>query len=111
MSCFHNHMKCSKYETCAKLHRFHIWYIFAAGHAINCLSSNPIQTLSLCIEILKCLTIGITHVFSCINIYRVPWTLFDHGEIRSSVQTSLSDLASVNAMKQTCVIVILAYFT
>ena len=49
--------------------------------------------------------IGITHVFSCINICRVPMKLgrvFKHRP---------RDPASVNAMKQTCVIVILAYFT
>ena len=47
--------------------------------------------------------IGITHVFSCINICRVPRMLFEHEADR--------DPAIVNAMKQTCVIVILAYFT
>ena len=40
--------------------------------------------------------IGITHVFSCINICWVLRKLFEH--------------EAVNAMKQTCVIVILAYF-
>ena len=49
--------------------------------------------------------------FSCINICRAPRKLFEHEAIRPSVQTSAEDLASVNAMKQTCVIVILAYFT
>ena len=26
--------------------------------------------------------------FSCINIYQVPWKLFEHAAVRSSVQTS-----------------------
>ena len=55
--------------------------------------------------------IGITHVFSCINICRVPRMLFEHEADRPSVQHHPRDRASVNAMKQTCVIVILAYFT
>ena len=55
--------------------------------------------------------IGITHVFSCINICRVPRMLFEREADRPSVQHHPRDLASVNAMKQTCVIVILAYFT
>ena len=41
----------------------------------------------------------------------VPRALFEHEAHRLSAQTSTRDLASVNAMKQTCVIVILAYFT
>ena len=52
--------------------------------------------------------IGITHGFSCINICRVPRKFFEHEAV---VQTSSQGPASVNAMKQTCVIVILAYFT
>ena len=55
--------------------------------------------------------IGITHVFSCVNILTVRRKLFDHEAIRPSVQNCPRDPASVNAMKQTCVIVILAYFT
>ena len=55
--------------------------------------------------------IGITHVFSCIDICRVPGMLFEHEADRPSVQHHPRDPASVNAMKQTCVIVILAYFT
>ena len=55
--------------------------------------------------------IGITHVFSCINICRVPRMLFEHEADRPSVRHDPRDPASVNAMKQTCVIVILAYFT
>ena len=55
--------------------------------------------------------IGITHVFSCINICRAPRMLFEHEADRPSVQHHPRDPASVNAMKQTCVIVILAYFT
>ena len=57
------------------------------------------------------INIGITHVFSCINICRVPRMLFEHEADRPSVQHHPRDPASVNAMKQTCVIVILAYFT
>ena len=37
--------------------------------------------------------------------------LFEYEANRPSVQHHLSDLASVNAMKQTCVIIISAYFT
>ena len=48
---------------------------------------------------------------SCINICRVPRMLFEHEANRPSVQHHSRDPASVNAMKQTCVIVILAYFT
>ena len=33
-------------------------------------------------------TIGITHVFSCINICRVLRMLFEHEAVRPSVQTS-----------------------
>ena len=57
------------------------------------------------------LSIGITHAFSCINICWVPRMLFEHEADRPSVQRHPRDPASVNAMKQTCVIVILAYFT
>ena len=57
------------------------------------------------------INIGITHVFSCINICLVPRMLFEHKADRPRVQHHPRDLASVNAMKQTCVIVILAYFT
>ena len=32
--------------------------------------------------------IGITHIFSCINICGVPGKLFEHEAMRSSVQTS-----------------------
>ena len=56
-------------------------------------------------------SIGITHVFSCINLCRVSRMLFEHEADRLSVQRHLRDPASVNAMKKTCVIVILAYFT
>ena len=34
------------------------------------------------------LNMGITHVFSCINICGVPRKLFEHEAIRPSVQTS-----------------------
>ena len=37
--------------------------------------------------------------------------LFEHEAERPSVQNHPRDLASVNAMEQTCLIVILAYFT
>ena len=60
---------------------------------------------------IKKMNIGITHVFSCINICRVPRMLFEHEAERPSVQHHPRDPASVYAMKQTCVIVILAYFT
>ena len=49
--------------------------------------------------------------FSCINICWVPRKLFEHEAVRPSVQTLSEDPASVNAMKQTCVIVNLALFT
>ena len=52
--------------------------------------------------------------FSCVtfagSICRVRRMLFEHETDRPSVQHHLRDAASVNAMKQTCVIVILAYF-
>ena len=48
--------------------------------------------------------IGITHVFSCINIYQVSRMLFEHEADRPSVQHHQRDPASVNAMKQTCVL-------
>ena len=54
---------------------------------------------------------GHTYLLHCINICRVPRMLFEHEADRSSVQHHPSDPASVNAMKQTCVIVILAYLT
>ena len=57
------------------------------------------------------MNIGITHVFSSINICRVPRMLFEHEADRPSVHNHPRDPASVTAMKQTCVIVILAYFT
>ena len=57
------------------------------------------------------MVIGITHSFSCINICRVPRMLFEHEAVRSSVQHLTRDQASVNALKQTCMIVIFAYFT
>ena len=63
------------------------------------------------IEAEEMYNIGIAHVFSCINICRVPRVLFEHEADRPSVQHHPRDPASVNAMKQTCVIVILAYFT
>ena len=37
---------------------------------------------------LVCENIGITHVFSCINICRVHRKLFEHEGVRLSVQTS-----------------------
>ena len=55
--------------------------------------------------------IGVIHVFSCINICRVPRMLFEHEADKPSVQHHPRDPASVSALKQTCVIVILAYFT
>ena len=35
-----------------------------------------------------CVIIGITHVFSCINICHPPRKLFEHEAVRPSVQTS-----------------------
>ena len=61
--------------------------------------------------IVKWCNIGITHVFSCINICRVLRMLFEHEADRPTVQHHPRDPTSVNALKQTCVIVILAYFT
>ena len=53
--------------------------------------------------------IGITHVFSCINICRLPRKLFENEAVRPSVQASPEGPGKCfNAMKQTCVIVILA---
>ena len=46
---------------------------------------------------------------SCTNICRVPRMLFEHEADRPSVQHHPRDPAKVNAMKQTCVVVILAY--
>ena len=43
--------------------------------------------------------IGITHVFSCINICRVPRMLFEHEADRPTVQHHPRDPASVNAIK------------
>ena len=37
--------------------------------------------------------------------------LFEHKAVRPSFQNLMRDPASVNTMKQTCVMVILAYFT
>ena len=56
------------------------------------------------------MNIGITHVFACINSCRVQRKVFEHKADRPSAPTS-PEGPSVNAMKQTCVIVILAYFT
>ena len=41
-----------------------------------------------CIMVDVCMNIRITHVFSCINICRVPRKLFEHEAARSSVQIS-----------------------
>ena len=54
--------------------------------------------------------IGITHVFSCIDICVVPRNCLNTRPIGRVLTHLLRDPASVNAMKQTCVIVILAYF-
>ena len=45
-------------------------------------------------------TIGITHVFSYINICRVPRMLFEHEADRPSVQHHPRDPANFNAMKK-----------
>ena len=47
------------------------------------------------------ITVGIIHVFSCINICRIPRKMLLEAAW-PSVQTSSRDTASVNAMKQTC---------
>ena len=49
--------------------------------------------------------------FTCINICRALRMLFEHEADMPSVQHHPRDPASVNAMKQTFVIVILVYFT
>ena len=54
---------------------------------------------------------SITHVFSCINICRVSGCCLNTRLIRRVFKHLPRDPASVNAMKQTCVIIILAYFT
>ena len=54
--------------------------------------------------------IGIIHVFSCINICRVPRKLFEHEAARPNVQTFPRYPANVNALKQTNLIVILAFY-
>ena len=53
--------------------------------------------------------IGITHVFSCINICLVRGRCLNTRPIGRVLKRLLRDPAIVNAMKQTCVIVILAY--
>ena len=55
--------------------------------------------------------IGITHVFSCINIAGSQGCCLNTRPIGLVFKHLPRDPASVNAMKQTCVIVILAYFT
>ena len=54
-------------------------------------------------------TIGIIRVFSCINICRVPRKLFEHEAARPNVQTS-TEGPGKSALKQTCLIVILAFY-
>ena len=49
--------------------------------------------------------------FHALTFAGVPRMLFEHEADRPSVQHHPRDPASVNAMKQACVIVILAYFT
>ena len=70
--------------------------------------SNSTQCLQIHVNFSILSNIGITHVFSCINICRVPRMLFEHEADKPSVQHHPRDPASVNAMKQTYVIVILA---
>ena len=52
------------------------------------------------------MNIGITHVFSCINICRNHRKLLEHEAVRRVFKYLPRGPASVNAMKQTCVIVI-----
>ena len=60
-----------------------------------------------------CNYIGITHVFSCINICRSLESCLNTRPLGQVFKHRSRDAASVtgtcNAMKQTCVIVILAY--
>ena len=92
----------SKLQTQMKcrLMRHFIW-VFTVCHSTCLLVSRKKQAYN----------IGIAHVFSCINICRVSRMLFEYEAERPSVHHHPRDPASVNAMKQTCVIVILAYFT
>ena len=56
------------------------------------------------------MNIGIIYVFSCIYICRVPRKLFEHEAARPNVKTTSEGPANVNALKQTCLIVILAVY-
>ena len=53
-----------------------------------------------------------SHMFfsSMINICRVPRKLFEHEAARPSCKRLPRDPANINAMEQTCVIVILAFY-
>ena len=57
-----------------------------------------------------CKNIGITYVFSGINICRVPRELFEHGADRPSVQTSSEGPGKNACNETTCVIVIPCIF-
>ena len=52
---------------------------------------------------------GITHVFLCINIRRVPRKMLEHEDTGRVLSLLPRDLTNVNIMKQICVMVILAY--
>ena len=72
-------------------------------------------TLLCALPLLTSVNIGIVHGFSCINICWVPRKLFEHESARPSVGRVFKllprDPANVNALKQPCVIVILAFYT
>ena len=53
--------------------------------------------------------IGIIHGLSCINICRVSRKLFELQAVRPRVHTSSEKLEIVNAMKNTCMLIILVY--
>ena len=112
---------------CSNMNYFFIWYIHSGWSLASIFKRKGLRKHSNSLRSIRFLLlekddlrlflfthafhIGITHVFSCVNICRVPRMLFEHEADRPSVQTSSEDPASVNAMKQTCVIVILAYYT
>ena len=56
-------------------------------------------------------TIGITHVFYALTFARSRGSCLNTRPLGQVFKHRQRDLASVNAMKQLCVIVILAYFT
>ena len=63
-----------------------------------------------CVHRYLCKNIGIIHVFSCVNICRARRKLFEPEAARPNVQYSSEGPANVNALKQTCLTVILAFY-